>query len=83
MTYRSNGRHAQSTDEKFAHEITREIVNRHLRDINDKISEEDIRKINTTNLPVSNIEDVEPGVDHPKEEENHSQIASPWIINSD
>lgn len=84
MTYKNNVHLLGSTNEKYSHEITRDIVNRHLKDINDKISEEDIRKVNTTNLPVSDIEEIEKEEltknETIAEKNNDGKVSSPWNI---
>ena len=80
MTHKNNGSQNGSIG-KFSHEITRDIVNRHLSDINDKISEEDIRKVNTTKLPVSDIdEEDEQKQETVAEKNNDGKVASPWNI---
>lgn len=86
MTYRSSSHPRGATDEKYAHEITRDIVNRHLSDINDTISEEDIRKVNITKLPLSYLEEDEKAniADANKtsvsDKNNEGKIPTPWNI---
>ena len=77
MTYKSTG---GQKGEKLSFEITRDTINRHLSDINDKISEEDIRRVNTSKLPVSDIEEDDDNDSAQVTKDQHPALTSPWNI---
>ena len=81
LNYRSYDDPTATSDEKPSYEITREIVNRHLSDINDKISEDDIRKINTDTKPDPSAEKKKhSGHDEISDQNNDGKVSSPWNI---
>ena len=81
LNHRSYDDPTDTSDDKNAYEITREIVNRHLSDINDKISEEDIRKVNTNARPDSVVEKKKhSGHDGISDQNNDGKVSSPWNI---
>ena len=81
LNHRSYDDPTDLSEDKNAYEITREIVNRHLSDINDKISEEDIRKVNT-DIRKDSLEDKKKSARHDEISDNNNEgkVSSPWNI---
>lgn len=66
-------------DKNSPRKNSRDIVNRHLSDINDKISEEDILKVNTTHPIAEHMENDDLDKDETiSEKDNDGKVSTPW-----
>lgn len=66
-------------DKNSPRKSSRDIVNRHLSDINDKISEDDILKVNITTPVAEHMDNSDLDIDETlSEKDNDGKVASPW-----
>ena len=76
----------ENSEHEFSDKATREKIDKHLSDINDKISEEDIRNVNTD---ITSGESDDGGIENANNEpaansippdEEVPEIPSPWDV---